>query len=136
MRAAEVARAAPGASSRVAPGVSRHAPRAAARSPPGAVRECAARCAKAAVSAAPTDAASTLTAIYDAINARDVDTAMRYVDDDCLYEDLNFPEPWRGADAVRELFDESVKGIPEGERAPRGAARALAARAAPPSVAR
>ena len=34
--------------------------------------------------------------MYDAINRRDVAAALEFVDDDILYEDFNFPKPFRG----------------------------------------
>lgn len=55
----------------------------------------------------------TLRALYDAINRRDIDAAMDYIDDECVYEDLNFPQPFRGKDAVRQLFEESCGGVPQ-----------------------
>lgn len=51
--------------------------------------------------------------MYEAINRRDVNAAIDFVDEDCLYEDLNFPEPFKGKAAVRKLFDESCTGIPD-----------------------
>ena len=52
-------------------------------------------------------------AMYDAINRRDVAGAIAYVDDDCVYEDLNFPTPFTGKAAVERLFTESCKNIPD-----------------------
>lgn len=66
-----------------------------------------------ATTATPTSAAAVLTTIYDRINKRDVDGAMQLVDDKCVYEDFNFETPFRGAEAVRELFEESCEGIPD-----------------------
>jgi len=51
--------------------------------------------------------------MYDAINRRDLDAAIACVDDDCRYEDLNFPEPFVGRAAVRGLFAEFCEGMPE-----------------------
>jgi len=51
--------------------------------------------------------------MYDAINRRDVEAALAFVDDDILYEDFNFPKPFRGKAAVRKLFEESCDGIPD-----------------------
>ncbi|MEM9218072.1 MAG: nuclear transport factor 2 family protein [Cyanobacteria bacterium P01_F01_bin.150] len=51
--------------------------------------------------------------IYDAINRRDIAGAIAHVDEDCLYEDLNFPSPFKGKAAVEELFTKSCSGIPD-----------------------
>lgn len=54
----------------------------------------------------------TIRALYDAINRRDLDAAMEYVDEACVYEDLNFPQPFQGKAAVRRLFEESCQNVP------------------------
>ena len=41
--------------------------------------------------------------MYDAINRRDVEAALAFVDDDILYEDFNFPVPFKGKERVRKL---------------------------------
>ncbi|NEO28918.1 MAG: nuclear transport factor 2 family protein [Symploca sp. SIO3C6] len=51
--------------------------------------------------------------MYKAINRRDVAAAINFVDDDCIYEDLNFPQPFRGKEAVKQLFEESCQGLPD-----------------------
>ena len=51
--------------------------------------------------------------MYDAINKRDVTKALTFVDDDIVYEDFNFPEPFRGKARVKKLFEESCTGIPD-----------------------
>ena len=51
--------------------------------------------------------------MYDAINRRDVEAALAFVDDDILYEDFNFPVPFKGKERVRKLFEESCDGIPD-----------------------
>ncbi len=61
---------------------------------------------------APT-AHKTIQSIYEAINRRDINAAMEWIDDRCIYEDLNFPQPFRGKEAVRQLLEESCKGIPD-----------------------
>ena len=38
--------------------------------------------------------------IYQAINNRDIEQAIQWVDDDCLYEDMNFSQPFQGKEAV------------------------------------
>ena len=52
-------------------------------------------------------------AVYDAINRRNVAEAIAHVDENCVYEDLNFPTPFKGKAAVKELFTESCNGIPD-----------------------
>ena len=51
--------------------------------------------------------------IYEAINRRDINTAMEWIDDQCIYEDLNFSQPFKGKEAVRQLLEESCQGIPD-----------------------
>lgn len=55
-----------------------------------------------------------VTAMYDAINDRNADKAIQYIDDNCVYEDLNFPEPKVGKAQVEELFRKSCEDIPKG----------------------
>jgi len=50
--------------------------------------------------------------MYDAINKRDVSKALTFIDDDIVYEDFNFQEPFRGKESVKKLFEESCTGIP------------------------
>ena len=64
-------------------------------------------------SSAKVSAETTVRGMYDAINRRDVEAALAFVDDDILYEDFNFPKPFRGKAAVRKLFEESCDGIPD-----------------------
>jgi hypothetical protein len=51
--------------------------------------------------------------MYAAINVRDVERALRCIDDDIVYEDFNFPDKFVGKAAVRKLFEESCSGIPD-----------------------
>ncbi|HAC66194.1 MAG TPA: nuclear transport factor 2 family protein [Cyanothece sp. UBA12306] len=51
--------------------------------------------------------------IYGAINRRDIDSAMEWIDEQCIYQDLNFPQPFIGKEQVKELFAEAVRGIPD-----------------------
>ncbi len=60
-----------------------------------------------------TTAKQVIESIYEAINRRDIPAAMEFIDDDCVYQDLNFPQPFIGKKAVKKLFEESVKGIPD-----------------------
>ena len=55
----------------------------------------------------------TVRAMYDAINRRDVEAALAFVDENVLYEDFNFPTPFKGIAAVRKLFEQSCDGIPD-----------------------
>ncbi|MGK7884947.1 MAG: nuclear transport factor 2 family protein [Crocosphaera sp.] len=50
--------------------------------------------------------------IYQAINNRDIEQAMQWVDDDCLYEDMNFLQPFQGKNEVKRLFQESCDNVP------------------------
>jgi len=59
------------------------------------------------------DAEAVVRGMYDAINKRDVTKALTFVDDDIVYEDFNFPEPFRGKERVKKLFEESCTGIPD-----------------------
>ncbi|MEB3232919.1 MAG: nuclear transport factor 2 family protein, partial [Leptolyngbyaceae bacterium] len=51
-------------------------------------------------------------AMYAAINRRDIDAAMAYIDPNCVYQDFNFSQPFIGRAAVRDLFTESCNGLP------------------------
>lgn len=51
-------------------------------------------------------------AMYEAINERNVAQALEYIDPDCCYQDLNFPTPFQGKAAVKDLFTESCQGMP------------------------
>ncbi len=51
--------------------------------------------------------------IYQAINNRDIEQAMQWVDDDCLYEDMNFSQPFQGKNEVKRLFQESCDNVPD-----------------------
>ena len=51
--------------------------------------------------------------LYQAINRRDISAAIDCIDDECIYEDLNFPQPFRGKAAVQQLFEESFRGVPD-----------------------
>ncbi len=50
--------------------------------------------------------------IYQAINKRNIDAAIKWVDDACIYEDVNFSQPFEGKDAVKNLFQESCNNVP------------------------
>ncbi|USR91623.1 nuclear transport factor 2 family protein [Phormidium yuhuli AB48] len=54
-----------------------------------------------------------ITALYEAINRRDVEGALVYVDEDCVYEDVNFPKPFLGVAEVRGFFAETCANVPE-----------------------
>jgi hypothetical protein len=38
---------------------------------------------------------------------------MELIDDECVYQDLNFSQPFKGKEAVRQLLCESCEGIPD-----------------------
>ncbi|MEM8810762.1 MAG: nuclear transport factor 2 family protein [Cyanobacteria bacterium P01_G01_bin.38] len=58
-------------------------------------------------------ASETIRALYTAINRRDVEGAIAFIDDDCLYQDFNFPQPFQGKAAVQALFKESCEKVPK-----------------------
>lgn len=58
-------------------------------------------------------ASQTITDLYAAINRRDLETAIAYIDEDCIYQDLNFPKPFVGKAAVKDLFRESMNSVPD-----------------------
>ncbi|MBC6423490.1 MAG: nuclear transport factor 2 family protein [Hormoscilla sp. SP5CHS1] len=60
-----------------------------------------------------TYAHTVIKSIYAAINCRDVPAAMQFVDDECIYQDLNFPQPFQGKQAVEQLFTESCHNVPD-----------------------
>lgn len=60
-----------------------------------------------------TPASQLIESIYEAINRRDLNAAMEWIDDQCIYEDLNFSQPFKGKEAVRKLLEESCQGIPD-----------------------
>ena len=60
-----------------------------------------------------TAASETVRAMYAAINQRDLDQAMTYVDEDCVYQDLNFPRAFEGKQGVRSLFEDSINNVPD-----------------------
>lgn len=57
-------------------------------------------------------AADKIQSIYTAINQRDVSEAIRWIDEACCYEDLNFSAAFMGRAAVQDLFTESCRTIP------------------------
>ena len=56
---------------------------------------------------------SVIQSFYQAVNRRDILAAMNLVDDNCLYQDLNFSQPFQGKEAVQKLLEESCNGIPD-----------------------
>eukprot|EP00667_Euglena_gracilis_P011131 EG_transcript_11361 len=61
---------------------------------------------------APKAADQVIRRMYECINARDVEGALQYIDEKCVYEDLNFPTPFVGRDGVRRLFEECAESLP------------------------
>lgn len=51
------------------------------------------------VECSPVDAPGVVRAFYDAINRRDLESALRFIGDDCVYEDLIYPHPFTGREA-------------------------------------
>ena len=49
---------------------------------------------------------------YEAVNAKQLERALSFVSDSVRYEDLNFPAPFCGKAAVRELLAESIVCLP------------------------
>ncbi|WP_088243323.1 nuclear transport factor 2 family protein [Calothrix rhizosoleniae] len=60
-----------------------------------------------------TTADAVIKSMYEAINRRDITAAMEFIDDNCVYQDLNFPQLFQGKQAVQQLLEESCKGIPD-----------------------
>lgn len=58
-------------------------------------------------------ARSVMESFYSAVNGRDLETALNMVDDDVLYEDFTFQEPFRGREGVRELLSDAMS-LPKG----------------------
>ncbi|MEM9907443.1 MAG: nuclear transport factor 2 family protein [Cyanobacteria bacterium P01_D01_bin.44] len=58
-------------------------------------------------------ASETIQAMYVAINRRDVEAAIAFIDDECTYQDFNFSQPFQGKAAVRALFEESCEKVPK-----------------------
>ncbi len=51
--------------------------------------------------------------MYEAINRRDIPAALDLVDEDCIYQDLNFSQPFRGKEAVEQLLEQSCQSVPD-----------------------
>ena len=50
---------------------------------------------------------------YSAVNGRELEEAWKMVDDDVIYEDFTFQEPFRGREGVRELLGDAMS-LPKG----------------------
>ena len=50
--------------------------------------------------------------MYAAINQRDVEGAIAHIDQNCLYQDLNFPKPFEGKAAIQEMFQDTLSRVP------------------------
>ncbi|MEM1368745.1 MAG: nuclear transport factor 2 family protein [Cyanobacteria bacterium P01_H01_bin.15] len=50
---------------------------------------------------------------YAAINQRNLPAAIALIDEDCIYEDLNFSQPFQGKETIQALLTESCDGIPD-----------------------
>ena len=49
---------------------------------------------------------------FGAWNRREMDEAMQFIADECVYDDYGFPEPHKGKASVRELFDRVARESP------------------------
>lgn len=58
-------------------------------------------------------ASQLIQAMYAAINRRDLAAAIAYVDDNCVYQDLNFSQAFTGKAAVKKLFEDAMNSVPE-----------------------
>lgn len=55
----------------------------------------------------------TVVSFYGAINRRDLEGALTFVADDCVYEDLIYSAPFRGKEAIRGHFKRVLDAIPD-----------------------
>jgi hypothetical protein len=62
--------------------------------------------------AATRSAAATVRAFYAAVNARQLDAAMAYIEDECVYEDMIYSAPFVGKDAVAAHFASVCRILP------------------------
>ncbi|MGF1493939.1 MAG: nuclear transport factor 2 family protein [Microcoleaceae cyanobacterium] len=60
-----------------------------------------------------TSAYSVIQSFYEAVNRRDIPAAIALVDDNCIYQDLNFSHPFQGKGGVQQLLEESCNNIPD-----------------------
>ncbi|NEQ51449.1 MAG: nuclear transport factor 2 family protein [Leptolyngbya sp. SIO3F4] len=58
-------------------------------------------------------AANRIQEIYTAINHRNIPQAVSLIDQQCVYEDLNFSATFIGQEAVQSLFTDSCKAVPQ-----------------------
>ncbi|CAJ1358693.1 unnamed protein product [Effrenium voratum] len=58
-------------------------------------------------------ARSAMESFYAAVNDRQLETALDMLDDEVVYEDFTFQEPFRGRQGVRELLSEAME-LPKG----------------------
>lgn len=58
-------------------------------------------------------AKSVIEGMYAAVNARDLEGAMKYIDESVVYEDFTFQEPFKGRAGVQKLFEEAFQ-MPKG----------------------
>ena len=59
------------------------------------------------------DASEQVRTMYAAINQRDVKSAVSCVDQDCVYQDLNFPKPFEGRAAIAKMFEDTLGRVPD-----------------------
>ena len=58
-------------------------------------------------------ASEKIDAMYAAINRRDLDAAIAYINEECVYQDLNFRQAFVGKGRVRSLFEDSINSVPD-----------------------
>eukprot|EP00897_Mesotaenium_endlicherianum_P004093 jgi/Mesen1/3711/ME000202S02799 len=58
-------------------------------------------------------AADVVTAFYDAINRRDIEGALMYIAEDCIYEDMIYSKPFTGREAIKSFFTKVLNLVPE-----------------------
>lgn len=59
------------------------------------------------------DAIARVKAMYATINQRDVESAIAHIDPNCVYQDLNFPKPFEGKAAIKEMFEDTLSRVPD-----------------------
>ena len=50
---------------------------------------------------------------FEAWNRRDMDAAMAFIADGCVYDDITFEKPHEGKESVRALFENVAKAAPD-----------------------
>jgi len=58
------------------------------------------------------NASEQIRTMYAAINRRDVKSAVACIDQNCVYQDLNFPKPFEGRAAIAQMFEDTLSQVP------------------------